>query len=108
MFKLTIIVAVFIACTFAQPQKPVWPNQFDAAFGLNIPEVNNSNPAIINSSSHFYYNWDIQATLIDYPESCLPFIFAVSGMIILFIFVGILEVRLQTLLQSSWSVPLYP
>jgi len=56
------------------PTKPVWPTQFDAGFGLNAPagpSYENINP-IINSSAHFYYNWDINSTLIDYQQNCIP------------------------------------
>lgn len=30
------------------------------------------NPAIVNATAHFYYNWDINSTLIDYVDTCLP------------------------------------
>ena len=62
-----LMLAVTTACLASQPPppKPLWPRNFDAAFGLTT-----SNGA--NQSSHFYYDWDIQATLIAYPVMCLP------------------------------------
>eukprot|EP01116_Phalansterium_solitarium_P021870 TRINITY_DN69_c0_g3_i1.p2 TRINITY_DN69_c0_g3~~TRINITY_DN69_c0_g3_i1.p2 ORF type:complete len:221 (+),score=50.14 TRINITY_DN69_c0_g3_i1:657-1319(+) len=68
---------VVLACgVAAQPQKPVWPLEFDAPFGLNIPAVDVVLPhGIVNGSSHFYYNWDqANATLITYLDGCLPYI----------------------------------
>jgi len=52
-----------------EPEKPVWPIQFDAPFGMSTPKAN---PPIVNTSSHFYYNWDIKASTIVYHERCLP------------------------------------
>jgi len=63
-----------------QPQKPVWPDEFDSPFGLNVPPVPGVVPnGIINGSAHFYYSWtDLQASLIVYEDGCLPGIFTDS------------------------------
>lgn len=53
------------------PAKPVWPNQFDSPFGLNWSE--GGVKIINNATSHLYYDFDIEAQLIDYPELCFPF-----------------------------------
>jgi hypothetical protein len=72
-----VIVACIIGLAIAQPNKPTWPDEFDAAFGLNIP-AGPGYPAIVNASSHFYYNWDqVQSTLIIYEEFCLPLFYNV-------------------------------
>eukprot|EP01127_Copromyxa_protea_P005845 TRINITY_DN1568_c0_g1_i1.p1 TRINITY_DN1568_c0_g1~~TRINITY_DN1568_c0_g1_i1.p1 ORF type:complete len:220 (-),score=53.29 TRINITY_DN1568_c0_g1_i1:41-700(-) len=71
MSCLLLLALLFVAAQAqappAPPSKPHWGAQFDAAFGLYSP-VNN----FINFTSHFYYNWDLKATLITYPERCLP------------------------------------
>jgi len=80
LFCLSII---FVAClsvsslttaAAADPPKPVWPIQFDVTFGLNSPAGDSLPSPIVNASSHFYYNWDLKASLITY-ESCLPGVF---------------------------------
>ncbi len=61
-----------IAIAQTPPNKPTWPVEFDAAFGLNIPAAPNFE-GIFNSSSHFYYNWDqVQSSLIVYDDACIP------------------------------------
>jgi hypothetical protein len=71
--KNLIIVASLIFCCAAQPNKPVWPTQFDAAFGMSAPAITNTITPIVNATSHFYYKWDqIQSTLIDYEVNCIP------------------------------------
>lgn len=81
---MTRIAAFFILCTSAStfavgdvPKKPLWPVQFDAPFGLNVPHIPVVLPnPIVNGTSHFYYNWDqAQGSLIVYTDVCLPGLF---------------------------------
>jgi len=69
VFLTVAVVTARISAEFTVPSptptKPSWPLQFDAPFGLTTPLYK-------NQSSHFYYNWDINATLISYPTECLP------------------------------------
>lgn len=67
--KITFaIVAICLVVVFAQaPKKPVWPLEFDVPFYMSNPT-----PLIVNSSSHLYYNWNLEAQVIDYKENCLP------------------------------------
>lgn len=68
MIRLVFALMFVVALANAQPEKSVWPIQFDTPFGLNTVV-----PPIHNATSHFYYNWDIQAQLIDYVDHCFPF-----------------------------------
>jgi len=73
MSKSHIFIGLsIIAGVLAGPpaQKPVWPQEFDAPFGLY-----NLSPAspILNASAHFYYNYDqLQSQVIQYPTNCIP------------------------------------
>ena len=74
MFRTILLIAVVALVAIAQqpvPSKPEWPNQWDSPFGLNI---HNLLYKITNRSSHFYYNWDIKATRIAYPNGCIPYL----------------------------------
>ncbi len=69
------LIVVLLACVAvaaaAVPRKPVWPRQFDVQFGLSVVE-SPINPPIVNATSHFYYDFNVQASLITYPDLCLP------------------------------------
>jgi hypothetical protein len=65
-----------LATVLAVPTKPVWPQQFDTAFGLNDELYI---PPFHNVSSHMYYDWNIQSQLLDYPVRCFPLESIVSG-----------------------------
>eukprot|EP01121_Diplochlamys_sp_Union-15-3_P014514 TRINITY_DN462_c0_g1_i1.p1 TRINITY_DN462_c0_g1~~TRINITY_DN462_c0_g1_i1.p1 ORF type:complete len:251 (-),score=43.91 TRINITY_DN462_c0_g1_i1:78-791(-) len=77
---LVLLFTVCLTVKAAAPQKPVWPPQFDVVFGLNAPAgANNSHPAVVNATSHFYYDWTYeQSTLITYDEHCIPGVFPYS------------------------------
>jgi len=86
MRSFIIIVIVISLVAYSQqlkpstksPVKPVWPDEFTALFGLNVPATNDT-PAIINRTGQFYYNWDqVQSTLVVYQAGCLPGIFPYS------------------------------
>eukprot|EP01118_Nematostelium_gracile_P009289 TRINITY_DN3117_c0_g2_i1.p1 TRINITY_DN3117_c0_g2~~TRINITY_DN3117_c0_g2_i1.p1 ORF type:complete len:232 (+),score=60.46 TRINITY_DN3117_c0_g2_i1:41-697(+) len=72
MRAVAVIFLLVAIVTCDDPKKPMWPSQFDVEFGLNmIPTPNNA--AMINISSHFYYDWDqFKASTIDYYNYCLP------------------------------------
>jgi len=73
---LLVVLYIFINAAYTAPIKPTWPLQFDCNFTLNVPTTPGVNNAIVNAKSHFYYNYDqVQASLIDYPELCLPGLF---------------------------------
>lgn len=63
-----LLVAAMTMMVAGSPTKPVWPQQFDVPFGLHaiFPPIN-------NATAHLYYDWTVQAQLIDYPEKCFPF-----------------------------------
>ena len=72
-----LLLLFFAVVVLAVPTKPVWPEQFDTAFGLNdhlyIPPFH-------NVSSHMYYDWaNSKAQLLDYPVRCFPLESIVSG-----------------------------
>jgi len=68
-------VGIYSTLAAADPNKPVWPPAFDCPFGLNVVPTNTS-PPIINQLAHFYYQWtNLKASLVDYPQGCLPFFF---------------------------------
>jgi len=68
--------ALFVGFVASQtPTKPIWPTEFDVVFGLSAPATS-AYPAIVNSTAHFYYNYDqIQSSLIVYDNGCLPGLF---------------------------------
>eukprot|EP01116_Phalansterium_solitarium_P008001 TRINITY_DN2115_c0_g1_i1.p2 TRINITY_DN2115_c0_g1~~TRINITY_DN2115_c0_g1_i1.p2 ORF type:complete len:218 (+),score=70.72 TRINITY_DN2115_c0_g1_i1:115-768(+) len=77
MRQFIFVALAFVAASASDPKKPIWPVEFDAPFGLNIPADPVALPnGIVNGSSHFYYNWDqAKASLIVYENGCLPGIF---------------------------------
>eukprot|EP01102_Stenamoeba_stenopodia_P013789 TRINITY_DN451_c0_g1_i1.p1 TRINITY_DN451_c0_g1~~TRINITY_DN451_c0_g1_i1.p1 ORF type:complete len:249 (+),score=60.88 TRINITY_DN451_c0_g1_i1:53-799(+) len=74
--RFSVLIVVFASlCLLGQalkapptPPKPVWPLEFDVTFGLTDPLVTN----MVNVTSHFYYNFNIFSSLIDYQEQCIP------------------------------------
>ena len=71
--KVSTFSLVFISLyVIAQgtPSKPKWPVQFDVPFGLYIPK-NGTDEGVTNATAHFYYNYNIQASTIDYPTNCI-------------------------------------
>jgi len=74
--RIVLAFALFVGFVASQtPTKPIWPTEFDVVFGLSAPATS-SYDAIVNSTAHFYYNYDeIQASLIVYDQGCLPGIF---------------------------------
>lgn len=78
--KVCVLLAILFAVAFSAP-KPQWPVEFDCEFGLSaIPNADGKgSPAMVNVSSHFYYNWDkYQSSTIDYYDQCIPGIFSVT------------------------------
>jgi len=77
--KLFVLASV-VACVFCVPNKPLWPLEFDAPFGVNVPAIPEVNPTpIVNGSSHFYFEYkSMQASLITYLDGCLPGIYTNS------------------------------
>mmetsp|Transcript_19596 Transcript_19596/g.75226 ORF Transcript_19596/g.75226 Transcript_19596/m.75226 type:complete len:232 (-) Transcript_19596:76-771(-) len=80
--RALLVVALLVAVSLGQilptpppglPAKPVWPEQFDSPFGLNWSLLGDK--LIVNATSHLYYDYTIEAQLIDYPELCFPFAF---------------------------------
>eukprot|EP01119_Soliformovum_irregulare_P000640 TRINITY_DN1045_c0_g1_i1.p1 TRINITY_DN1045_c0_g1~~TRINITY_DN1045_c0_g1_i1.p1 ORF type:complete len:227 (-),score=40.90 TRINITY_DN1045_c0_g1_i1:99-758(-) len=70
---LLLSCLLFVFCNSQSVTKPIWPGVFDVPFGLSVPAAVTQGNPIVNSSSHFYYNWDqYQATLITYAENCIP------------------------------------
>jgi hypothetical protein len=80
--KLVVAIVLLFSCVLyanAQPQKPVWPIEFDATFGLFVPGNDTGDQIeVVNSTSHFYYNYNINASVIDYPTNCIPLGFSVN------------------------------
>jgi len=57
----------------AVPEKPQWPPIFNVKFGVYaLAGMGGANPALINVSSNFWYDWTRIATLIEYPVQCIP------------------------------------
>ena len=76
MQRAIVLSLLFFSLAEGVP-KPVWPEEFDVAFGLSVIPTPISAP-IVNASAHFYYNYDqVQASLIVYEDTCLPLL---SGM----------------------------
>ncbi|ELR19555.1 uncharacterized protein ACA1_270300 [Acanthamoeba castellanii str. Neff] len=71
VFCLVVVLLAIAASSSAVPRKPVWPRQFDVQFGLSVVESPLNGP-IVNVTSHFYYDFNVQASLVTYPELCLP------------------------------------
>jgi len=72
MKSLLFVVGLlfFINCWFSlsfssPPQKPIWPIQFSVMFGMYYKSIQ-------NSTSMLYYDFDIQAQMIDYQLNCIP------------------------------------
>ncbi|KJE89608.1 hypothetical protein CAOG_01043 [Capsaspora owczarzaki ATCC 30864] len=68
---LALVACAAIAAPLApaaDPEKPIWPIQFDVPFGLNWV----GGTLINNASSHFYYNFDLEAQVIQYDTHCFP------------------------------------
>jgi len=64
---------LFSLCYGQTPTKPIWPLTFDCTFGLTIPLIPGvTTSPLVNISSHFYYDFTKQASLIDYPTNCIP------------------------------------
>eukprot|EP01123_Difflugia_compressa_P014902 TRINITY_DN8120_c0_g1_i1.p1 TRINITY_DN8120_c0_g1~~TRINITY_DN8120_c0_g1_i1.p1 ORF type:complete len:218 (-),score=37.89 TRINITY_DN8120_c0_g1_i1:8-661(-) len=76
MYILTVVLIVLGCCginTAADPPKPVWPLAFDVSFGLTVTASPPTFPKpLVNVTSHFYYDFNIQASVIDYPVRCIP------------------------------------
>eukprot|EP01095_Lingulamoeba_sp_RSL-Kostka_P004376 TRINITY_DN1554_c1_g1_i1.p1 TRINITY_DN1554_c1_g1~~TRINITY_DN1554_c1_g1_i1.p1 ORF type:complete len:251 (+),score=69.09 TRINITY_DN1554_c1_g1_i1:81-755(+) len=72
IYVFALVIFAVVLSTYCQntPQKPVWPIQFSAPFGLY---ESNILIRIKNASSTFYYNWEVESQLIDYTEHCFPF-----------------------------------
>ena len=67
-----IFFLVPLLAAFGQA-RPIWPRQFDVAFGLStLANIVENNPPLVNKTAHFYYNWNLKAQRIDYPEACVP------------------------------------
>lgn len=78
MPQLTTSVVVFLVSLVVLvasqgPIKPEWPDKFDVPFGLSVEgNVTGGNAPIVNSTSHFWYDYGQKAQLIVYPDTCLP------------------------------------
>lgn len=98
MSQATVHVLVFLICLVVlvatqAPVKPEWPDKFDVAFGLSAEgNVTGGNAPIVNSTSHFWYDYGQKAQLIVYPDTCLPGVLPVRN------FIGIPKILLFTLL----------
>jgi hypothetical protein len=70
VFFVAVILAVAAVGVLAQAPNPppIWPAQFQARFGVSDSIVIGG--SIVNETSYIYYNIDITAQLLDYPERC--------------------------------------
>ena len=66
---LLLLFALLTVAASGTPQKPVWPEKFDAPFGLTT--TIDGSTIFVNRTAHFYYDFALKASVIDYPESCL-------------------------------------
>jgi len=74
-FAVLVVALLVVAATHANAQggRPVWPRMFDVAFGVStLANITDNNPPLVNKTAHFYYNWNLKAQRIDYPDACIP------------------------------------